>query len=318
MKEHGFYAYVDLAGSAIGIKGDGEDEIVLLGHIDTVPGDVPVRLDGRKLYGRGTVDAKGALAAFAIAAADVQPPPGKRVIVIGATQEEAGNSKGARHALTNFNPGSCIIGEPSGWDRITLAYKGQLSLDWSIICPLAHSASPVLSAAEHAVGFWSKVNQYVLEQNVARKEIFDRIDISLIDLNTHRQGSFDKAEMQIDFRLPPDIDPRELEKGLKELVDGGKESFSSGESAFVAEKNTSVARTMLRSVRACGGNVRFVYKTGTSDMNVVGPVWRCPIVAYGPGDSRLDHTPDEHLDLDDFGLSVKVLNLALHDLLHGG
>ncbi len=41
-------------------------------------------------------------------------------------------------------------------------------------------------------------------------------------------------------------------------------------------------------------------KLGTSDMNVVGPVWQCPILAYGPGDSSLDHTPEEQIVLDDY------------------
>lgn len=38
-------------------------------------------------------------------------------------------------------------------------------------------------------------------------------------------------------------------------------------------------------------------KSGTSDMNVTGRAWNCPIVACRPGDSRQDHIPDEHLDL---------------------
>jgi LysW-gamma-L-lysine carboxypeptidase len=56
----------------------------------------------------------------------------------------------------------------------------------------------------------------------------------------------------------------------------------------------------------------FVLKTGTSDMNVVAPVWRCPIVAYGPGDSALDHTPNEHLDLDEYWKAVNVLENVLN------
>ena len=37
-------------------------------------------------------------------------------------------------------------------------------------------------------------------------------------------------------------------------------------------------------VGAAGGRPRFKLKTDTADMNVVGPAWGCPIVAYGPGD----------------------------------
>jgi LysW-gamma-L-lysine carboxypeptidase len=50
-------------------------------------------------------------------------------------------------------------------------------------------------------------------------------------------------------------------------------------------------------------------------MNVVSEVWNCPIIAYGPGDSRLDHTPDEHIDLDEYVRAVRVLELALQTLL---
>ena len=35
-------------------------------------------------------------------------------------------------------------------------------------------------------------------------------------------------------------------------------------------------------------------------MNVVGPAWGCPIVAYGPGDSRLDHAPNEQVPVREY------------------
>src|SRR2546423_14185078 len=57
-------AFVDAAGNAVGVWGRGEGEIVLFGHIDTVPGHIPVRQDGDLLYGRRSVDAKGPLACF--------------------------------------------------------------------------------------------------------------------------------------------------------------------------------------------------------------------------------------------------------------
>ncbi len=78
-------------------------EILLLGHMDTVPGDIPVRIERDRLYGRGAVDAKGPLAAFVVAAARAQLAPGTRLVVIGAVEEESATSKGARHVCCQLS-----------------------------------------------------------------------------------------------------------------------------------------------------------------------------------------------------------------------
>src|SRR5439155_514747 len=76
LAERGFRATVDDAGNAVGEIGDGAHHVILLGHIDTVPGEIPVRIEGDELVGRGAVDAKGPLAAFVAAA--TRPPAGVR------------------------------------------------------------------------------------------------------------------------------------------------------------------------------------------------------------------------------------------------
>jgi len=43
----------------------------------------------------------------------------------------------------------------------------------------------------------------------------------------------------------------------------------------------------------------------------VGPAWNCPIAAYGPGDSALDHTPDERIEIDEYLRSIRVLTTAI-------
>jgi LysW-gamma-L-lysine carboxypeptidase len=49
-------------------------------------------------------------------------------------------------------------------------------------------------------------------------------------------------------------------------------------------------------------------------MNVVGPHWNCPLVTYGPGDSNLDHTPHEHIDLREYDAAIDVLTRVLESL----
>jgi len=50
-------------------------------------------------------------------------------------------------------------------------------------------------------------------------------------------------------------------------------------------------------------------------LNIVAPVWKCPAVVYGPGDSALDHTPDEHIELEEYKKAVDVLSAALQELV---
>jgi predicted acetylornithine/succinylornithine family transaminase len=71
--------------------------LILLGHMDTVPGNIPVHIEDGILYGRGTVDAKGPLAAFICAMARLANSGAveRPVMVIGAVEEEAATSRGA-------------------------------------------------------------------------------------------------------------------------------------------------------------------------------------------------------------------------------
>ena len=72
-----------------------------------------------------------------------------------------------------------------------------------------------------------------------------------------------------------------------------------------------LARAFARAIAEAGGQTTFKEKSGTSDMNVLFPAWRCPMVAYGPGDSRYDHTPIERLSIRDYLRSISVLRGVL-------
>jgi len=318
MSARGFEARVDEAGSAVGSRGDGPNEILLLGHIDTFPGSPPVCRDGDWLAGRGTVDAKGPLCAFAAAAAAVDMPAGWKVTVAGAVEEEAATSKGARHILANApRPAMCVIGEPSDWNRVTLGYKGRLLCDIRLRAPFAHTAGQSAIPAEQAVDLWETIRRRCEAINTGRDKAFERLDPSLRHIASQDDGAYGIVDLSIGFRLPPDLSPDDLEQQVKGWIEPASEetevdvTFSGSEVAYRGDKNNALVRAFLMAIRAQGERPRFVVKTGTSDMNVVGPVWNCPIVAYGPGDSSLDHTPGERINLNDYLRAIEVLKAML-------
>src|SRR5512136_2453294 len=112
-------AFSDEAGNAVGVMGEGPRQIVLLGHIDTVPGEIPVRVECDLLHGRGSVDAKGPLASFVDGVAAVGSVPGWQFVVVGAVDEE-GDSRGAWHVVKQYHPTFAVVGEPSRWDRVAI------------------------------------------------------------------------------------------------------------------------------------------------------------------------------------------------------
>jgi LysW-gamma-L-lysine carboxypeptidase len=314
MAERGFRAHVDDAGNAVGEKGDGPFHVVLLGHIDTVPGEIPVRLEGDELVGRGAVDAKGPLAAFVAAA--TEPPPGVLVTVVGAVEEESPTSAGARYRATLPAPDWCVIGEPSAWDAVTVAYKGRLTLDVALSRDARHGAAPGPTIAEEALAFWERVRASTGTRVTASRS-FDRLDCRLEGIDAAvGDGLVERARLRIGYRVPPGVDPGDLERAARDLARTDAQTrvvlTTDGREEPVRTPRTSpLARAFARAIAAAGGQTTFKEKSGTSDMNILFPAWRCPMVAYGPGDSRYDHTPIERLSIVDFARSISVLKGVL-------
>jgi len=312
MRALGFRAYQDAVGNAIGVLGEGEREIVLLGHIDTVEGFIPVRLKDGRLYGRGAVDAKGALATFILAAARVGPLPDKRIVVVGAVEEEA-HSKGARYLLNSFSPQMAVIGEPSGWQNVTLGYKGRLLVTYRLNAPTRHSAAQGSSGSERAIEFWNRLTDYARQFNQGERFRFHTLDASLHRITAHNGGFEEEVTMDMTLRIPFGLDVPALKEHMRQWANGAAIGFSGEDVPYRADKNTPLVRAFLRAIRAHGGRPTFKLKLGTSDMNTVGPVWGCPIVAYGPGDSSLDHTPEEHIHVEEFYQAIEVMEEVIRE-----
>jgi [amino group carrier protein]-lysine/ornithine hydrolase len=307
MRERGFLAHVDEAGNAVGEIGDGPVHVVLLGHIDTVPGEIPVRIEHGELVGRGAVDAKGPLAAFVSAAAT--PVRGVKVTVVGAVEEESPTSKGARHRALHPAPDWCVIGEPSGWDGITVAYKGRLVAELALERSARHGAAPGATVSEELLAVWERVRGAAQARGGSRA--FERLDCRLEGMWSGSDGLAERARLRVGYRIPPGTSVAEVEAELRAVADGAVVSCLASEEPARTERTSDLARAFVRAIGDSGGKATFLHKSGTSDMNVLAPVWRCPMVAYGPGDSAYDHTPMERLRLDDHARAIAVLRGVL-------
>jgi LysW-gamma-L-lysine carboxypeptidase len=268
------------------------------------------------------LDAKGPLAYFVDAVAQVGAKEGWQFVVIGTVEEER-DSEGARFVAERYKPELAIIGEPNQWDRVALGYKGSAWANITVKRGQAHTASGEETAAEAAVEMWLDIKEYVDSFNADKQKIFDRLLITLRGMESGSDDFEQWARLKVGVRLPVEVSPEDWYRRLSEIISDSRfqghchstvERTGFAIPAWGCDKNTKLVRSFLSGIRSQDGEPRFVYKTGTADLNIVAPVWKCPAVVYGPGDSTLDHTPDEHISLEDYEKSVMVLRNTLNIL----
>ena len=144
----------------------------------------------------------------------------------------------------------------------------------------------------------------------------DRVLLTLRGLASGSDGFEEWARLQVGARLHLDIPPSAWYRTLPQLLPGERfQPTGFALPAYLGEKNTSLVRAFLAGIHAAGGDPGFVLKTSTADRNLVAPAWGCPALAYGPGDSSLDHTPDEHILLGEYRQAVAVLPNVLTKLI---
>jgi len=297
------------------VRAPADDGVLLTSHVDTVPGDIPVRVEENdegvpELWGRGSVDAKGPLCAMAIAAVTTGAS------FAGVVGEEV-DSKGGRFLVEDREsvPDTVINGEPSGWEGITLGYRGLLGGTYVATSESGHSSRPDNNAIQDALDWWEAV-----ETEFAHDEwvpVFERVTCKPVsfDGGASRDGLSVEATMKVQLRVPPSYTTDEI----REIADGhltnGTVNWDDKVEPVMQSPRTPVARAFRAAIREQGGEPSLLRKTGTSDMNVYARAWDCPMATYGPGDSDLDHAPNEHIELPAFDRSIAVLETVTERLL---
>lgn len=247
-------AFIDEAGNAVGVMGSGPKQVVLLGHIDTVPGEIPVRQAGitphEILYERGSVDAKGPLSCFTDAVAQVDAADGWQFIVIGAVEEER-DSAGVRYIATKYKPDYAVIGEPNQWDRVALGYKGSAWASITVKREKAPPASGEETACESVVELWLKIKAYAESFNAEKPKVFDKLLLTLHGMDCDSDDFEQWARLKVGVRLTIDFSPEDWYRKLDEIAGSAiVEPTGFAVPAWACEKNTPLVRAFFSGIRS--------------------------------------------------------------------
>jgi acetylornithine deacetylase len=256
--------------------GNGEPpEVVLSTHMDTVPPFIPSSEDDLYVYGRGSCDAKGIIAAQ-LAAAERLREAGVAVGLLFVVGEER-DSAGAR--MANEHPkGSrfLINGEPTD-NRLALASKGALRAEIRAHGKMAHSAYPELG--DSAVHKLVRALDKILDLPLPSVEDVgpSTLNIGLIDGGRAPNVIADSATAAVLVRL---VGPsEETRRAIEQAAAGVAEVEFTLEIPFIRMRQVEGLETMVAAF--------------TTDIPAL-TNWGEPLL-LGPGSIHVAHTPNEKI-----------------------
>ena len=328
MKRMGFEVGKDAIGNVIGVVGEGKPVILLCGHMDTVAGHLPLRIEEGKIFARGAVDAKGPLAAMIMAAlAAAKEPTFKGKILVAAVVEEEATSRGVKHLITQgIEADYAIFGEPSGVENVTIGYKGQIQLKIVLKTETGHASTPWLydNSLEKAIELWKQIKNASSYPSLdPSASPYNAVTACLVKLVGGRATSVVpfEAEMNLDVRVPIQFSTSQVFEQIQKIMNkyqaanpkvSVKATVLDTVEPFEVNKASPLVHVLASSVRkVLNKPATLLHKTGTGDMNILGKAMNLPIVTYGPGDSHLDHTLEENIEVKEYLDAISVYKETL-------
>jgi succinyl-diaminopimelate desuccinylase len=306
-----------------------------------------------KIYGRGTCDMKGGLAASIIAVEafiEQYPDFSGSIEISGTADEETGGYCGVAYLAEQGhykNVQHVIIPEPLQKDRICLGHRGVWWAEVETHGEIAHGSMPFLGdcAVRHMGAVMHEMEESLFPALANKKTAMPVVPVgarsSTMNINSLHGGQAepeadftglpsacvpDHAKMIIDRRYLMEESKAEVESEVRavlEKVKSERENFRYDLNEIwsveptMAPKDSAVVTSVAKAIGdVLGKEAEYVVSPGTYDqkhIDRIGKLKNC--IAYGPGLLELAHKPDEYVGVDDMLDSAKVMALVLVDLL---
>jgi succinyl-diaminopimelate desuccinylase len=311
-------------------------QLLYNGHMDTVPvGDKsnwkfdPFGgiIDGNLMYGRGVADMKGGLGAMIMAAKvlaiDNVPLRGSLVVnCVG--DEEIGGARGAGYLMDNghYSPDMVVVGEITNNNGIAIGEKGVAIFSLSTKGRTAHASTPWagVSAIEKMIEILHPLQELLNEAFKTRDS--GLLPPASMNIGTIQGGvSFnvvaDSCDVIIDRRILPGETLESVTQEIQDIIDEVKgedpdidatlQLMGSG-NPFETSPDEQVCQIAKRTLDELGMNSDFVGYEQVSDGRFFADKG-IPTILIGPGTAKQAHTPDEHLELDQYLDAIKIYAL---------
>jgi succinyl-diaminopimelate desuccinylase len=332
----------------------------LNGHIDVVEAGEGWTVDPwagvvreGKLFGRGTCDMKGGIAAAVVAAEtllELEPDLPGAIEISGTADEESGGYGGVawlarKGFFSKPRVDHVIIPEPLNVDRVCIGHRGVWWAEVTTHGRIAHGSMPFLGdCAVRHMGAFLRALEDELWPKLARRRtampvVPEAARASTLNVNAIQGGQPlgeglpspcvpDSCRIVLDRRFLIEERLEEVKgevRAILERLERERPGFHwSLRDLFEVEPvltdpGLPVPRTVASAIRTVlGTEPAFVCSPGTYDQKHVariGGLQDC--VAYGPGILDLAHQPDEFVAIEDLVAATKVLALSIRALLRG-
>jgi putative selenium metabolism hydrolase len=333
---------VDSFGNVIGIVGDGPTGILFDSHMDTVGVNHPEEwrynpfggeiVDG-KLYGRGSVDMKSALAAVVFAghiAKRLGIQKGKTLYITASVMEEDYDGEAVYSMCRQLEtlPDYVVICEPSGLD-LALGHKGRALIKVTSKGVSAHGSAP--EKGVNAIYKMGPILQRVEALNNAMMRQGNgtgSIALTKISSSSESLNAIPtQCEVYLDRRLVIGEDKADISEEMNTLLEGTDASWEVYDKRGKSYTGVPVVlHSFLPSweispdnvlTKACAKTFKIVFKREprlikwdfcTNGVATAGRL-NIPTIGFGPGDSKKAHTVDECCEISQIAAAVDFYSL---------
>jgi LysW-gamma-L-lysine carboxypeptidase len=334
LKSKGFTIVPSKIGNVIATKGAGNPTLLLASHIDTIAGELNFRETSNAFFARGAVDCKPSWASMLFSAASYDWDGlfkslnnNGRVILLGVVQEEISQDGMKEFFTYDYKPTAAIFAEPGKNTRICNAYRGRIHFKSECQFPQGHAASSwnYYNAIEVMVEFWENLKKigktYIIPIETTQDENdskhFDETTLTLTKMNGGKLSNATPAhcEIEVDIRIPLSVKKDDCVQKIKDIQKLIEQKFKikikTTFSSVMDAKETNVDAPLVNALRwgifkVLNEKPKILKKTGSNFFNLIAEHYNIPVITYGPGDSRLEHTDDEFISKAEYIETIEV------------